>query len=306
VDPLDHVSDGYRRIEDVSYPCFTSRFGNRIELREGIWNGSGYNSNLKLINRPVLKTHDGTGMTGSLKHTYGTLSMTDGNSDIRHYSQSGSQCGKMWGLVRPVDLNIIDCIWVSLASLAGYPREATSRRNLLLAGLDPAGLDYYASEHVLLPLSKNPEHDPDSFDGLIAYLEGARDYINASGGIRGMASSTGDANFEVVSASASADDPVNGTEGPQTGSGGGGGSGGCFIATAAYGSARAKDVVLLQRLRDDHLRHSRGGTAAISFYYAVGSRLADFIAGKRFLRRLVRLAILPVVRVLETGMDKKT
>jgi hypothetical protein len=72
----DHHTDGYRRYEDVSYPCFTTAGGTRIELKEGIWQGDGYEQNLKLINVPVLKHHDtgGSEITASLKHLYGVLS----------------------------------------------------------------------------------------------------------------------------------------------------------------------------------------------------------------------------------------
>ena len=79
----DHLSDGYRRISDVSYPCFTSDGGHRIELLQGIWYGNGHDTNLKLINLPVFKHHGGTGITGALKHTYGILSMADGNTQWR-------------------------------------------------------------------------------------------------------------------------------------------------------------------------------------------------------------------------------
>jgi uncharacterized protein (DUF362 family) len=195
----DHSNDGYRLISDVSYPCFTSAGGHRIELREGIWNGLGYDTNLKLINVPVLKTHGGTGITGVLKHSYGILSMADSHIGIRHYSESGTQCGKMWSLVRSPDLNILDCIWVSHASLRGYPPETTYRANVLLAGIDPVALDYFASKHVLLPLSGSQEHDPDSFSGLIDHLAGARDFINNNGGIGGELCHMGDDNIEVVS-----------------------------------------------------------------------------------------------------------
>jgi hypothetical protein len=50
----DHTTDGYRRVSDVSYPCFLSAGGHHIELREGLWNGSGFDGNLKLIHLPVL------------------------------------------------------------------------------------------------------------------------------------------------------------------------------------------------------------------------------------------------------------
>ncbi len=200
----DHSGNGYRTVADVSYPCFTSAGGHRVELREGIWNGSGHVDNLKVINVPVLKTHDGTGITGVLKHCYGVLSMADGHFGIRHYLQSGTQCGKMWSLVRAPDLNILDCIWVSHESLRGYPVETTQRTNVLLAGMDPVALDYYASKHVLLPVGGDRAHmhNPDSFLGLFNHLGGAQSFINANGGIDGLPAVQGDENIEVVARSA--------------------------------------------------------------------------------------------------------
>lgn len=201
----EHSSDGYRIISDVSYPCFTSAGSNRIELKEGIWNGSTHDTNLKLINVPVFKTHNGSGITGALKHCYGTLSMDDGSSGIRHYTQSGTQCGKMYTLVRAPDLNIVDCIWVSQEELMGYPVSATTRTDILLAGLDPVALDYYTSKHILYPIggSKQSRHNPDTHSGLINHLTGAQDYINTHGGIRGESVNQGDANIEVITRVAS-------------------------------------------------------------------------------------------------------
>ena len=74
----DQATDGYRKLGKVSYPCFTTSKGKRIELKEGIWNGASYDKNLKLINVPVLKHHMGCGVTGALKNFYGILSMSDG------------------------------------------------------------------------------------------------------------------------------------------------------------------------------------------------------------------------------------
>jgi hypothetical protein len=221
----DHNSDGYRKISDVSYPCFTTTGGNRVELREGLWNGTDFDSNLKLINVPVLKTHRGTGITGVLKHSYGILSMADGSSPIRHYAESGTQCGKMWSLVRAPDLNILDCIWVSYESLNGYPPTTTCRVNTLLAGFDPVALDYYASKHILLPIGGRwaQEHNPDYFHGLEDHLLGARDTINASGGIKSKLTQVGDANIEVIFASAGGNNMVGSCGGGVGGGGSGGG-----------------------------------------------------------------------------------
>jgi hypothetical protein len=208
-----HGTDGYRTIAPpagsdpatpVSYPCFTTAYGNRIELREGRWTGSGHAGDVKLINIPVLKHHDGSGMTGVLKHVYGILSMSDGYSGPRHYGEIGSQCGRMWTLVRRPDLNILDCIWVSHGSLTGYPPETTRRCNTLLAGLDPVALDYVASKHVLAPLGGSfaSEHDPDAFPGLVRMLADAETVINAAGGIGGAPVRRGDANIAVVARNA--------------------------------------------------------------------------------------------------------
>jgi hypothetical protein len=49
-------------------------------------------------------------------------------------------------------LNILDCIWVSPEALGGYPPDKTHRADILLAGIDPVAIDYYAAKHVLLPL----------------------------------------------------------------------------------------------------------------------------------------------------------
>jgi len=204
ISETNHSGNGYRTVSDVSYPCFTSAGGNRVELLEGVWNGAKHGENIKVINVPVLKTHDGTGVTGVLKHCYGMLSMADGHFGIRHYLQSGAQCGKMWSLVRAPDLNILDCIWVSHEALRGYPEDTTHRSNVLLAGMDPVALDYYGSKHVLLPVGGNRAHmhNPDSFPGLINHLGGAQAFINTNGGIAGLPAVQGDENILVVTRSA--------------------------------------------------------------------------------------------------------
>jgi len=132
-------------------------------LALGLWTGSGYAHNLKLINIPVLKTHGGCGVTGALKLFYGVLSMSFADAGY-HYSQIGEVLGEMFAHVRAPDLNIMDAIWVSYASLGGYPPNTTSRQNILLASLDPVALDYWASKYVLYPVSQNPNHHPDMPD----------------------------------------------------------------------------------------------------------------------------------------------
>ena len=216
----DHKTNGYRRIGErgttcISYPCFTTARGNRIELREGRWSGSGYTQSLKLINCAVLKDHGGDiGMTGALKIVYGTLSMSDGTSAKRHYEDLGSQCARMWTEVRAPDLNILDCIWVSYGSMSaggqhvsgcvGYPPSITSRQNTLLAGHDPLAIDYHANKHILLPLGgeRAADHDPDNNRRLVSVYTDAAEEMNQRGGIRGQRARTGDENIQVIMAGA--------------------------------------------------------------------------------------------------------
>jgi hypothetical protein len=180
----NHTNNGYRRYENVSYPCFTTAGGRRVELREGIWQGNGYSQKLKLINIPVLKYHDtgGSEITASLKHFYGVVSMADGQSPFRHYGGLGETCGKMVVSVRTPVLNIVDAVWVSHSSLAGWPASTTLRANQILSSQDPVALDHWAAKYILYPISRNPRHLP-GFSGIDRWLTGARDVINSRGGL---------------------------------------------------------------------------------------------------------------------------
>jgi hypothetical protein len=184
IDNSDHTTDGYRVYQDVSYPCFTTAGGRRVELREGVWNGAGYDDKLRLINVPVLKHHDrnGSEITASLKHFYGILSMRDGYSPYRHYAGLGKTCGKMVASVKSPVLNILDCIWVSHLALRGHPPENTTRVDQILASQDPVALDYWAAKHILYPIDGNERHHPD-YPGIDYWLSEARDIINAREGL---------------------------------------------------------------------------------------------------------------------------
>jgi len=195
----NHSTDGYRKLGEVSYPCFTTAKGNRVELREGIWNGKRHDENLKLINVPVLKHHDGCGITGAVKSYYGILSMADGRRSERHYERLGAHCGEMIAGVRAPALNILDCIWVTQVRWAGYPPEYTTRLDQLLASVDPVALDYWAAKHLLYPIDNNIEHHPDKYDPLRKHLIKARDVINSKGGIGGCRVSLEESEIEVVS-----------------------------------------------------------------------------------------------------------
>jgi uncharacterized protein (DUF362 family) len=237
----DHHDNGYRVLNphpehqdwSISYPCFTTAAGNRVELKEGLWTGDGYSQKLKVINIPILKHHEGCGITGALKSYYGILSMhfrehgrhkKDGKQAIRllrkvvpsqlkgplvrlrrklpsavakvasadnfHYEDMGTILGEMMTHVRAPSFTILDAIWVSHGSLAGYPPETTTRCDRVAASTDPVALDGWGARNILLPVSNNPDHDPDHPENYIdsnlsQWLDQAVAEINRCGGIAG-------------------------------------------------------------------------------------------------------------------------
>jgi len=79
---------------------------------------------------------------------------------------------------------------------------------------------------------------------------------------------------------------------------------GCFIATAAYGTSTAEQIDVLRAFRDDVLLKSTVGSQFVALYYQLSPPLADFIAGKKLLRTLVReLLVDPIVWMVEATGD---
>ncbi|MFX1300345.1 MAG: hypothetical protein ACFFDE_05325, partial [Promethearchaeota archaeon] len=76
------MTDGYWRNSTadpdtgvyVSYPKFQSEQGTYISFKHGIWNGATYEDRLKVINLPVLKSHQIYGVTAATKHYMGVQS----------------------------------------------------------------------------------------------------------------------------------------------------------------------------------------------------------------------------------------
>ena len=75
----------------------------------------------------------------------------------------------------------------------------------------------------------------------------------------------------------------------------GGGSGGCFIATAAFGTKMAKDVRILCKFRDGYLLTNTPGRNLVKLYYQYSPPIADYIAQHNKLRAMVRDGLKPVV-----------
>ncbi len=80
---------------------------------------------------------------------------------------------------------------------------------------------------------------------------------------------------------------------------------GCFIATAAYGSPLASEVIFLSRFRDEFLLKSKLGDLFVNFYYLISPPIASFISKVAFFRAATRvLLIAPILHLLKATKFK--
>jgi len=73
-----------------------------------------------------------------------------------------------------------------------------------------------------------------------------------------------------------------------------GGGGGCFIATAAYGSYFERHVWILRQFRDKYLLTNTVGSAFVRWYYKHSPKYASIIAQNETLRTITRIALSPL------------
>jgi hypothetical protein len=73
----------------------------------------------------------------------------------------------------------------------------------------------------------------------------------------------------------------------------------CFIATAAYGSPLAQEVVLLQDFRDRYLSRNSLGEKFIQVYYRSSPHLARPISRSQTLRKLTRCLLTPIILAIK-------
>jgi hypothetical protein len=72
----------------------------------------------------------------------------------------------------------------------------------------------------------------------------------------------------------------------------------CFIATAAYGTPFAKEVLIMKRWRDNKVNKSYYGRKCIKYYYKYSPPMANYIRNKPNFKRLIRVLIKIITKII--------
>jgi hypothetical protein len=180
----------------VSYPKFITDHGTNVSTRFGIWDpiAGGYDrERLKFINVPVLKSHHSTyGVTACVKNYMGVV--TGSLSTNSHSAIGNGILGAVMGEIQVADLNVLDCVWINANPYSGPATSyaGATRRDELVASVDPVAADLWATINILIPAFEdngypledlpNPSADPyDPSSAFRNYLDNSMDYILAAG-----------------------------------------------------------------------------------------------------------------------------
>jgi hypothetical protein len=179
----------------VSYPKFQTSNGTYISLKYGVWDADGgtYDrEHLRLLNVPLLKSHHASyGATACVKNYMGVVTATLGTNS--HNAIRWGILGALQGEIQLADLNILDCIWINANPYDGpwTSYDAATRRDELVASLDPVAADMWAVTNILIPgfLANGysppwpePSADPeDASSDFREYLDNSMSWMLAAG-----------------------------------------------------------------------------------------------------------------------------
>ena len=79
--------------------------------------------------------------------------------------------------------------------------------------------------------------------------------------------------------------------------------GGCFIATAAYGTPLAEEIEILWDFRDEYLLTNLMGQVLADIYYRVSPSIAQFITEHPSVKPVVRVGLLPAVAMSAVAVN---
>lgn len=79
--------------------------------------------------------------------------------------------------------------------------------------------------------------------------------------------------------------------------------GGCFIATAAYGTPIAEEIQILREFRDEYLLTNPLGQGFVDIYYKISPPIADFITDHPNVKPIVRAGLMPIVAMCSIVLD---
>ena len=81
------------------------------------------------------------------------------------------------------------------------------------------------------------------------------------------------------------------------------GGGGCFIATAAYGTPMATEIDTLRTFRNEYLLTNTIGSAFVDTYYRLSPPIANVVAQHSAIATIIRIALTPLIWILQLPIE---
>jgi hypothetical protein len=79
----------------------------------------------------------------------------------------------------------------------------------------------------------------------------------------------------------------------------------CFVATAAFGSPMASEVIVLSQFRDQFLLPSTVGTLLVRMYYTVSPPFASYLEQTPLLKAVIRSMLAPIIGIANAMMKRR-